>query len=262
MQISIIRKIAISPLMFAVLVKKAAAIQCLLDCKAMPNKAMIEYALNRYDIELAYLLSKKCGADINAVYSSPWGQCPLLVCALCTDKFELGLALIRDGADCKNIGVTSVIGVTGANNIMDYLIGNFYAGRAGYSVISEILQEILKRGYNVNDIWTSSAVYSNDEALKLSLKHGANPNHVFELPDRPGLIYTPLVFAIASRSQTSVKVLLDAGANINFNINQDVNPFLTDPSTAGLKTPLALAIDIGDAAHSGDLRYPAQAYTA
>ena len=116
-----------------------------------------------------------------------------------------------------------------------------YKDSPNYSVVSEIILETIRRGYKFNDIWSDPNNYNFYEALKFLIQNeGANPNHVFVMTYFScGSACTPLATAAFYGYKEAVKMLLDAGADINQKASQC-------PS-AGIKTPLSWAIDQGKA---------------
>jgi len=121
------------------------------------------------------------------------------------------------------------------------------------SSILEIMQQLINRGYNVNNIWhlgsTSSYnttpggvspagnpvnFYQSDEALKLFLKSGADPSFIYI---NGTYSCTPLLRVIQEIGRydeipSAIKILVDAGANVNQKAN---------PSNSGALTPIELA---------------------
>ena len=90
-------------------------------------------------------------------------------------------------------------------------------------VISDFLQELIKRGYNVNDAWTIAIKWNS---LAVLIKNGANPNQIIEISNEK--FVTPILIALGIdiRNDTtytgvpqndyeSLKALLKAGANLN-----------------------------------------------
>jgi ankyrin repeat protein len=228
-----------APLMIAILLRKINAVKCLIDNGAKPDKLMVEYAIKLNDIRNAFLLSKKCELNVNTFYSAQHRtDLTLLECAFIKNDLECVLELLRCGADYKLLP---------DNNIIINFSSFFYDESSLYiniELISKICDELIVHGYNINNLWRLKL---NGLFTKFLLDHGANPNYIFyEQPllscnclDVSGCSYTPLASAIASSDLDSVKILLDAGADMNGKINprggEDVHPIY----------PLSFAIDCG-----------------
>lgn len=152
------------------------------------------------------------------------------------------------------------------NQLNQYMDLCLNALSSNESVALEVMQEIIDRGYNINNIWqlqlpmsssgeeldinrdypTVEAInfYLHEKAVHLALKNGANPNFIYVKG-----IYscTPLLKAIATLTAATVtrgtlmkdipatiKLLVDASAKVN----QKANPY---PATKSLLTPTTLA---------------------
>ncbi len=93
------------------------------------------------------------------------------------------------------------------------------------NVAFELIQELIKRGYDVNKIW-SVGLMPHENLINLMIKNGANPNFVINETT------TPLIRAIESNDERAIKALLAVGANVN-------------PKVDKSRLPLALAIQRG-----------------
>lgn len=79
----------------------------------------------------------------------------------------------------------------------------------------QLIQELIKRGYNVNNAWKCNdclfSIYDG-KILKLFIENGANPNQIIE-GHRSG--ETPFLIAIQYSSKLAIEILLNAGADVN-----------------------------------------------
>jgi ankyrin repeat protein len=119
-------------------------------------------------------------------------------------------------------------------------------------IVARLLQVIINRGYNVNNIWTLTENVNNRTSLIMGIYHpdvlrlfiagGANPNTVINCPCRISeamVTITPLLKAIDLCNTPAARILINAGADVN----QRGNPF----SHQQPMTPLAYAIQRGAA---------------
>jgi ankyrin repeat protein len=232
-----------SPLLMAILLKKDEALLFLMEQGAQPNKTMFEYAASLGYIKMAYLLARIIGLDINGTYCFNSTETTLLQYAInnaigcngcntscdivrttlnegVNDYYEVIAMLIKDGAQCDDNTTAHFCAVLPPNKAMP------------------LLQELINRGYNPSSYLSHSVIYSSEEILRLVLKNGANPNHVFAVGNIEGSICTPLFNAIMDgASQSIIEILLNAGADIN----QKANPYPGQWFDT-VKTPLACAI--------------------
>lgn len=251
-----------SPLMLAILLKKSESVYYLLECGARPNKAMIECALKVCDIKMAYTLVRKCGIDINTLYNVDGYYGTLLQYAIQHRNLEIVLVLLKNGANF-NLNDPNIIPCiysyyifsgtpfcgtscnTGCNMPCNTNCNSSCSPCNTYntSIILEIVQEIINRGYRVNDIWSHYLIYQMDQVLTLFIRNGANPNYIFKMNNESNYFSTPLFMAINSNSLSAVKVLLAAGADVNLKANSNGYP-ISQPSLE-FKTPLTHAIELG-----------------
>lgn len=191
-----------SPLMLALLLKHQHAIQALLDNGAQPNERLVRKAIEQGYFDNALLFLKK-KPTISAE--------GIAVCMSQCQRTSRGSSPLESNQQ---------------------------------ATVLEVMQQLINLGYNVNHIWFSETrggfpeFYWNDNALKLFLRNGANPNFMYI---RETYSTTPLFQAIYytrnnKANLSGIKILLDAGANIN----QKANP-LANSDYAGAKTPLTFA---------------------
>lgn len=220
-----------SPLWWAVLHKKFIAVKTLLECGAATNEDLIDLAIKQGMIKAAVLIAQTFGANLNADYSGN----TLLQHATKNNDYEAVLLLIKTGVNIS--GYTAITTYAGANrNIME--------GAVEYNQSLELIQSLLDSGFNVNDMWNISGgslplvLYSSADILRLVIKNGGNVNHVFESKYEKNSTWTPLFGAIRHGNKMTVKILLDAGANIN----QQANPYPNRQKSP--LTPLAFALSL------------------
>ncbi len=88
----------------------------------------------------------------------------------------------------------------------------------------DLIRELASRGYDINKLWTPAISLANhnpskgEEIIRFLLFRGANPNYQINSNHRP--ITTPLFLALDYTNKPIVKVLIEAGADIN----QKTNP--------------------------------------
>jgi ankyrin repeat protein len=178
-----------TPLSAAYSLKQKNALQALLDMGAKPDEALVQKALTARD-------------------------------------FSNALLFLQKGAEIKDRSLGSFM-----FSCVRFLspLNQRSSSKSRDALILDVMQQLINRGYPVNNIWTLESsgsmmggvdatpinFYQNDEAVKLFLKNGANPNFITSN-------CTPLLRVISfSRSSGNnevlsiVKTLLDAGANIN-----------------------------------------------
>ncbi len=82
----------------------------------------------------------------------------------------------------------------------------------------ELIKELVGRGYNINELWQAAIIFSyhrpseGEEAVRFLMFRGANPNHE---DTRLNQLYTPLSMAVNYPTKKIVKILIEAGADIN-----------------------------------------------
>lgn len=116
------------------------------------------------------------------------------------------LLLLNNGADCSG----SINGSDALQLVIDC------RDRIDNATFLEIIQKLIDHGYNTNKILENVLIYSSlngflsSEIIRLAIRCGANPNYISTHQS-----LTPLSLAIWYKDQNAVKVLLEAGANIN-----------------------------------------------
>lgn len=234
-----------SPLLWAVLLKKTTAVETLLRNGAIVDKTMVQNAIDLRTFRTACLLAIEGNLDaINDWYfydNQRKNRATLLHVLIMNHDFESAyyLALKRP----------ELIGNVGNYDSLVKEIATKFAINS--PTATKLLQAIISRGYNVNNIWTLcstdkrtslvNAIY-NPDVLGLFLAAHANPNIVIDI-NKPHRIsrgiwtITPLLKAIDLRNTEAVRLLINAGANVNQrgNVHSDQKP----------STPLALAIQKG-----------------
>lgn len=119
-----------------------------------------------------------------------------------------------------------------------------------------LIKELKNRGcFDINYLWLHHA-FKNETGVWFLLENGANPNIVIDDNNIEYIrinkrttcsnTWTPLLIAISQGSIANVKMLLEAGANVN----QSANPFASGygkfyKEKTGTQTPLSLAISLG-----------------
>ncbi len=122
--------------------------------------------------------------------------------AIKVGDFESALTIVKSGMDISDIIQDCVQLCTSSTN-------------TDSDTILEFIQELINRGYKVNDAWNLPPnLYQAFESkiLKLLLKNGANPNQVI-VGNRYG--NAPLLIATHLAAHQAIEILLDAGANVN-----------------------------------------------
>lgn len=160
----------------------------------------------------------------------------------CGAKFDANIAAFA--AKMGDIKTALVVVKSGADisGLMDEymtLAMNYVTQVSHKDIAMELIQELIKRGYNINNMWKfgvwKTAAYP--VILDLLIKKGIDVNHVFEDKSWKGSSWTPLIAAAIYGDIQAIKFLLGAGANIN----QKGNPLLRHPIN-GLHTPFYFAI--------------------
>ncbi len=93
-----------------------------------------------------------------------------------------------------------------------------------------MIRELVNRGYNVNDLWTSAIILARykategEEVIRFLLSRGANPNYNSILNNPHKLTKTPLVTAaIDWPNKQILEILIEAGADLNQYIKHNSN---------------------------------------
>ena len=229
---------------WAVLYKRPNAIKILLQNGATATNNMFQQALKQNDIKSAVLLAINCGANLEAIYSNGYKNCTLLQHVANKLDLELVLLLIKNGASFSGYTTVNYPG-WGDRTLMGITIS--HCGEMNLAL--ELIQKFIDSGYKVNDIWHGDVasypawLYQNLKALELLIENGLNPNQIIPTKGYEISTWTPLFQAIDCGCKQAVKMLLDAGANIN----QKANPYPNQPPLCpnGPLTPLSFAINKG-----------------
>ncbi len=224
-------------LYWAITLKKPRAVKALLQNGVIVDATYIQIALDNGDYKSAIAIAIKCGSNLNAIYSTKHQKGTLAEYAVIHYAYDLILELMRHGAKVT----ADSKGISGRSLIISVLHWHTNPLSDSFALI----QEFIKQGYNINQIWSDSfdlgSVYT-DENLNFVIKNGAHPNHVFEIKDGYGktTTWTPLLAAIKCGSFIGVKTLLEAGANVN----QKTCPFSGSNTSMpqGSQSPLSYAI--------------------
>lgn len=183
----------ISPITWAILLKKPEAVKTLIECGAKVDETIVDLTIKMHDFQAALML-----AQSNVDLSSKMDLLLQLACSSLTSSSEKSTAL-------------------------------------------KLIQTLIsKKNCDSNHIWQFSCkhLYHNVEAIKLLIDNGANPNYIVceKRSDRStqqsNLTNTPLFRAIFWSSPAAVKLLLEAGADVNQTASPNGKPL----------TPLTYAI--------------------
>jgi ankyrin repeat protein len=237
------------PILWATLLNRANAVKGLLAAGAQPTDEMVGYAVKLRNIRLAYMLAQKAGVEVwSASYESSarknvndksLGRAQLFQHAVIYQDFELALKILKTQKPqykCVSDHVVSYIveGVTEPSS---------------KNLALDLLQEILTRGYDVNNMWTlrkgdpychgrqEDAVYHQD-CVKLLLAKGANHDLIIDMnpqPNQHSAKWTPLFRAIECNKRESCKLLLDAGADVNKKAKSATNQDMFTPLSYALE---------------------------
>lgn len=173
-------------IVLAILLKKSNAVKALLEYDINVNtvylgKKILHHAMNLGDIQSSILLLKK-GADF---VGSLEENKNIMDAAIESNALELVQELINRGWDIHN-------------SIESY--------------------ESYSKGKHLTNIWWNIIKHegSKKELLSLFLNNGLNPNQVIcHAGKKKGASWTPLLLAIERHNLTAIKMLLEAGADIN-----------------------------------------------
>lgn len=201
------------------------------------KKALYDGAINpniykmkgdRLPIVLAVLLNKtnaikallECGADANTAYLGK----RILHHAMTLDNTDSACLLVKKGADFSGT-------IELNKNIMDKAIN----GNQCKLIPLELIQELINKGWDIHNntedyqnsrgignrltnIWWNIIAHegSKTELLTLFLKNGLDPNQtIYNNIMKKGSSWTPLLLAIEKGNFIAVKMLVEAGADIN-----------------------------------------------
>ncbi len=191
-----------SPLFIAISFGHFDAVKCLLEYGAQSTPELSELALTKGDAKSSILLFTYYDTKLSHLDSVLIEEG--LIVHL---DFESIVSLIKRSPDFA-------LCISRSSRIMQYIINKIDDSKA----FSELIQQILDSGYNVNDLW-SLLLFTQDiniTALKLIIEKGADINITFEDEDKYCCsCWTPLLAAIALDNEETVRILLDADADIN-----------------------------------------------
>ncbi|MCL4361818.1 hypothetical protein M1446_05685 [Candidatus Dependentiae bacterium] len=231
-----------SPLLFAVLLKKSKAIEVLLECNARSKNilSLIEHAINLGDIRSAVLIEKKYGISDASYFGYN-----LLQHAIMKEDLESALLLVKNGA---NFSGSVRFGHDNIGLIEAIIPYTSYNTNNKSTLALELIQEIINRGYDVNNIWSSfdsngimhPCFYCHYLALELFIKNGANVNQIITTKNGS---WTPLIYCVYRGDKKAVTILVDSGADINFKANPILNH--SNFKISAPQTPLSMAIARG-----------------
>ena len=235
-----------SPLLWAVLLRKTDAVDALLDLGAKPDKTLVQHAIDLQAFRIACILVIRGNLDANNLYffehqhRSNSHMANLMRILIMNHHLDLADYLAQERPEF----------IVNCDTLVKELATKFEFNRA---IAAKLLQAIINRGYNVNNIWTLSeggnrtslisGIY-NPGVLSLFIAGGANPNTIIDI-NYPRPIsggdwkITPLLKAIDLCNTPAARILINAGADVN----QRGNPF----SHQQPMTPLAYAIQRGAA---------------
>ena len=231
------------PIFWALTFKQSNAVKCLLEHDAKVTRSLIQFAIDQYTMTYAAaLMAIKCGVNLNDTYPYRNGYCraTILQMAASTFDFETVLLLIKNGATFSAYTLIETTSGPEKINLIEVVTHWCHAKK---DIALELIQLLINHDYKINDIWAAKlgqGIYDNEIILNLFIKNGANPNNIFEYPRNSKATWTPLLKAIYHGNKEVVKILLDAGANLN----QQANPYPNIP-TNKQQTPLSLAINQG-----------------
>ena len=200
-----------SPLVSAVLLKRANAVKGLLEC----------------------------GANANVVYLG----LPIVHHAIRLGSLRSAILLVKRGGDFS--GFSGPAKRNAMSYIINFFLENPHSIGSTFDEVFELIQELINHGYNINssdcskNIWYLSVRSRCDKRVfQIFIKNGANLNQI--IIDSSQRTWTPLLRAIEHFNIPMVKFLLSAGADVN----QKARPVYK----SGPYTPLSYAISKGQAA--------------
>lgn len=220
-----------SPLFWAVILKRSNTIEYLLECGAKDDVSIIQHAVNQQDIKSAVLIAKSCNFNLDAVYAGD----TLIRHASNAIDFESALILLKSGANPDLRSDKPMKGGSMLGLAVNIIVNKSWPQKTIDSAF-ELIQEILNRGYDVNNLWQlefNNMGVRDLEIIKFMKKNGVDVNHQVIRNGYAGS-WTPLFLAIRSHDKAKIKLLLDYGADINQKAEPD-----------GIHTPFSFALASG-----------------
>ena len=152
--------------------------------------------------------------------------------ALNLGDVKSALLLVKNGADISG-------SIYSVHDVLQLTINCACQRKANNAAILELIQELIRHGYDANKVLANFSVYVtsefdhnlSSEIIKLSLKCGANPSYITS--PSPNYSHTPLSLAVTYGNKEAVKILLDAGADLNQKVG----------SKSYSQSPLSIAIN-------------------
>jgi len=177
-------KDGMSVMVYALIFKSPNAITTLLELGIKVDEKLIEKAFQLDDIKSAILFSKKCGANLNKVYTDFYGvNYSLLQKAISKHDIKSVIELIRSGVD-----YTTNFKLNGEHDFKSVLYNHLLSNIRDSNNVDDfiaLLQEIINRGMveNINDLLFNNEsddcqIYSYKEIVEFLIKNGANPNYI------------------------------------------------------------------------------------
>lgn len=211
-------------LVWAVILNRFKAVECLLECGANANIVYSGSSLVLHALKLRGEYNWLCGIPSATL-------------------------LVRNGANFSG-DVSGETAMGFAINAIRLELRNEALG---------FIQELINHGWNIHNdtegyvggcsrnaritnIWYEALRSScnNSELLKLFIRNGANPNQIIYQSGFRGASWTPLLLAIEKFDKEAIKLLLDSGADIN----QKASPFYRKIEQ---HSPISYALMLGDA---------------
>ena len=233
-----------SPLLWAVLLRKENAVETLLNLGAIADKGLVQHAIDLRAYRIACLLAIKGNINANELYfydnQRRQDSTTLMRILIINNQHEYADYLAQEKPEF----------ISNCDTLVKEIATRFDNNRV---ISTRLIQAIIQRGYNVNNIWTLTeggnrtalitGIY-NPHLLRLFIAARANPNIVIDI-NYPRTIsggswtITPLLKTIDLCNTEAARILINAGADVNQrgNISSHQQP----------STPLAYAIQRGAA---------------
>ena len=261
-------KIGKAPLLIAVLLKRANAVEALLKCGATVetehdlDETLARYAAKLGDFKSACILLKKILSGKDPCYLPHkrgrfiW----LLQESIAQRDPKSTVYLLRQSssffgkdewksASKKEWILKDAIAMDDIFKLLDYVHGK---EDLPVELILPIIQELIDHGYEVDTIWNDKGKHGNiqhilyryADIVELFIKNGANPNYKIALPRHPNQeqqFTYPIFHALNAGNKTVTEVLIDSGAYLD----QTTSAHKCSQCCHGEKTPLAMAVNHG-----------------